>query len=298
MATTLRSLTDEVLNTVKGYGLHQSRSTYLSTGVDAAVLSFSVNDAANMDQGIAEIEDELVFIDSVDRTTNTLTIAPDGRGEQGTTAAAHAANKRIDFNPVWSRLRVRQAINDVILSTHPVLFGVGVQQFTFTPSVTTYSLPADADGILSVTADTLGPSRQQQRVCKYSFNSVAPVDDWATGNTVTLHESVAPGRTVTVTYKKQPTELAADGDLLTASGLRETAKRCIVYGACSQIVSFMDVARLPVDTAQADEYDERNSVGTATRIAGQLEARFQMELEKERARLRAATPVPINVRIR
>ena len=149
-----------------------------------------------------------------------------------------------------------------------------------------------------MTADVNGPSREQQQVRHYQFNSVAPVDDWESTNTISLHEAVSPGRTVTVTYLKAPSPLTADSDPLTASGLRDTAKLAIVYGACSQLASFMDTARLPVDTAQADEYDDRNPVGIASRVAGQLYLRYTTELEAERKRLRATTPVTISMRKR
>jgi hypothetical protein len=124
----------------------------------------------------------------------------------------------------------------------------------------------------------------------------APSDDWPTTGTITLEEAVAPGRTVTVTFAKQPSALSGDSDALTASGLRETAKLAVVYGTCAQLLSFADVARLAVDTAEADEYAEKNALGMATRIAGQLAVRYEQELEKERKRLRQSTPTPISWR--
>lgn len=283
---------------LNGYGIDQPRSTYLTAAVGAADLSFSVASAADFDQGLAEIEGELVFVESVDRTNGVLSFAPDGRGYFGTTAAAHSENARIVFSPVWPRHRVKAAINDTIVGTHPILFGVGTAQFTFNPSVTTYSVPAEAERVLTVQADVNGPSREQQRIGRYSFNSVAPTDDWPTGNTVTFHEGVTPGRTVTVTYAKKPSVLSADGDQLSVSGLAETAKRAVVYGACSQLLSYADVSRLHVDSARADAYDEKVQVGMATRLAGQLELRYLAEVESERRRLRQATPVPVTMRRR
>ena len=296
--TTFRALQDEVLQTVQGYGLGLSRATFLASGIDSDDLTLSVTDASNVGEGLAEIDSELVYIESVNRSTNTVTLSVDGRGFFGTTAAAHSANARVTIAPTWPRNRIKQAINDVIVATYPTLWGVTQAQFAFNPAVTTYSVPAEAERILSVTADVNGPSKEQQVIKRYSFNSVAPTDDWATTNTITLQESVTPGRTVTVTYTKQPSALSADASELTTSGLRETAKLTVLYGACAQLVSFMDVSRLGVDTAQADEYDEKVQVGMASRISGQLQLRYEMELEKERKRLRATTPVAINVRKR
>lgn len=296
--TTFRQIQDEVLQTLYGYGLDQPRATFLTAGISDTDLQLTVIDTTSVGQGVAEIEGELVFIDSVDRSSNIITLAPDGRGFFGTTAAAHAQDARVTIAPVWPRNRVKGAINDIITSVHPTLFGVAQAQFAFNPTTTTYALPAEAERVLSVTADVNGPSREQHIIRHYSFSSVAPTDDWATTNTLTLHEAVSPGRTVTVTYLKQPTALAADGDALSTSGLAETAKLAIVYGSCAQLLSFMDVSRIPVDTARADEYAEKNQLGMASRIAGQLQLKHDLELEKERKRQRQRYPVPITMRKR
>jgi hypothetical protein len=293
--TTFANLQDEVLRYLYGYGLSQPRATRLTAGVSNSVTAFSVSSAADLEQGVAEVDSELVFIESVDRGSNIATVI---RGYLGTTAATHAANAVLTMAPTWPRSSVGRAINDVILSLYPTLFGVAQTQFTFTPSVTTYALPADAERVLKVTADLNGPSLEQQMVRRFDFNSVAPTDDWPNTNTITLMESVSPGRTVTVTYQKALTELVNDSDAITVSGLRETAKLAVIYGACAQLLSFMDASRLPVDSAQADEYDTKNQIGMATRIAGQMRAYQALEVEAERQRLRAATPVAIRMRTR
>jgi len=59
---------------------------------------------------------------------------------------------------------------------YPTLFGVAQTQFTFTPAVTTYEMPAEAENVLRVTADLNGPSREQQIIRRFDFNSVAPLE--------------------------------------------------------------------------------------------------------------------------
>ena len=278
-----------------GFGLSQPRATFLSAGIDADDLTATVNNAADLDMGLAEIDGELVFIESVDRSLGVVTFSPDGRGYYGTTAAAHDANARLTFAPTWPRQRIKAAINDVILGVWPTLFGVAQTQFTFTPAVTTYELPAEAEGVLSVAADTYGPSRQQQVINRYRMDSAAPTDEFATGNSLTLLEGPAPGTTVTVTYKKQPSILSADADTIATSGLRESARQLLTLGACAQLLSMMDVSRLTVDAAPADELDTNNQIGSAARLANQFQIRFEMEVEKERQRLRETTPPKIKV---
>lgn len=276
-----------------GYGLAQPRTTFLVSPISETDLTATVRNASDIDMGLAEIDAELVFIESVDRASNTITFSPDGRGFYGSTPATHDANARLTFAPTWPRQRVKAAINDTILSVWPNLFGVAQTQFLFTPAVSTYEMPAEAEGILSVTADTFGPSREQQVISRYRFDSTAPSDEWTTGKALTLLEAASPGAGVTVTYTKEPSILTADADTIASSGLRESARQLLMLGACAQLLSMMDVSRLTVDTAPADELDNRNQVGTAARLANQFQLRFEMEVEKERQRLRESTPAKI-----
>lgn len=296
--TTYRELQDEVLMALHGYGLSQPRTTFLQSPITETDLSASVRNTNDIDMGLAEIEGELVFIESVDRSSGTITFSPDGRGYYGTTAAAHAADTRLTFAPTWPRHRVKAAINDTILGTWPTLFGVAQTTFTFTPAVTTYEMPDEAEGVLSITADTYGPSRQQQVINAYRFDATAPTDEWTYGKSVTLMEGASPGADVTVTYKKEPSILTADSDTIATSGLRESARQLLMLGACAQLLSMMDVSRLAVDTAPADQLDAQNPVGTAARLANQFQVRYEMEVEKERQRLRETTPAKIKVSYR
>lgn len=288
--STFDNLVDDVLGTLRGYEVSQPRAAFLSDSIDADDLSVSVGDATDFEQGVAEIDNELVFIESVDYSSNVLTLAPDGRGYGGSTAASHLTNARITMAPTWPRTRVAAMVNDAILGTYPDLYGIATTSFTFNPSINTYSVPATADKVLRVSCDTIGPSNERLQIKRYYFDPGA--------NTITLESGPFPGRDVYVTYSTTLSEITF-GDNFTDSGLAETARLAIKYAACSHLVSFMDPARLPVNTAQADEFDpSRHAVGTATKISTQLYQRYLIELDKERQRLRAVTPSPISVRTR
>lgn len=296
--TTFDNLVSDCLQTLQGYGLAQPRAAFLTAPVSAVDLALTVGDAEGFEQGVAEIGNEIVFIDSVDYGSGILTISPDGRGWYGTTAAVHAVGARATMAPVWPKNRIAGAINEAILGTFPTLFGLGTTQFTYNPSVTTYSIPAEAETVLKVVTDTIGPSLEQLQINRYNFNSSAPADVFATGNSLTLEQAGYPGRNITVTYTKQPTEITF-GSAFTASGLAETAKLAVKYAALSALTASMDTARLPVGTAQADELDpSKDAIGTASRTSLQLYQRYLVELETERKRLRAANPVPTRVRAR
>ena len=295
--STFDNLVDDVVQTLYGYGLAQPRAAFLTVGIGTGDLSITVGDATGFEQGVAECGNETIFIESVDYGSNVLTVSPDGRGYGGSTAAAHGLGSRVTMAPVWSRQRVATAVNEAILGTYPTLFGIATTTFVYNPVVSTYQLPTGAERILRVTTDTIGPSAEQLTINRYSFNSTAN-GVFTTGNSITLEQSGSPGRNVNVTYTTAPIEITW-GSAFTASGLAETAKLAVKYGACSNLISFMDSARLPVDTAQADEYDpSRAGIGTASKASAQLYQRYQLELETERKRLRAATPATISVRTR
>ena len=292
--STFGNLVTEVRATLRGYGLVRERVSFLNGSITSSATSITVDDGTQFEPGVVEIDDECIYVQSI--AGNVLTVSPDGRAWDGTTAATHADNARVTSDPPYPGWRLRRAINNTIVGTWPSLFGVDSTSFTYTPSVNTYSLPATAESVLSVTATVWGPSEEQAEISRYFVNSNAPTAEFATGNCITLREVPEPGRTVTVTYSKAPTELSLAADAFTASGLRESARRCIVYGAVAELVSYVDVTRALADSAVSAEFANTQDVGTATRLAAQLTARYQMELDQEQRRLRVAHPPKVRIR--
>lgn len=288
--TTLDDLVREVRSSLRGYGLIRDRVTFLNGGLNSVDLTFTVDDGTLINPGIVEIGDECIYVQSV--ASNVATIAPDGRGWDGTTPAVHADNARVTSDPPYPTWRIESAINDVIVGTWPTLWGVASTTFTFNPAVSTYSLPADCERVLSVSTTVLGPSLDQHPIHKFSFESNSNTGEFATTNSITLHECPEPGRTVTVTYAKAPAAIAS-GDDLTDSGLRESAKRCVVYGAVAHLLSYVDAARALAGSAVNNEMSEATRIGSASQLSAQLTARYQMELGMEQSRLREAHPAII-----
>ncbi len=103
---TLAEMIDEVRTNLQGYSLRQDRITYVNNtaGLTTTSLEIQVGSADNLAKGLIEIDDELVWIDSFNKTTNTLNVMgaptnPIGRGFQGTTASPHARYAQIKINP-------------------------------------------------------------------------------------------------------------------------------------------------------------------------------------------------------
>jgi len=84
--TTFNEMVEEVLINLEGFTLRQDRTTYLTAAIDSDDLTIALASGDNIGKGIVEIDDELIHIDSVDRSDRSATISPFGRGYRGTTA--------------------------------------------------------------------------------------------------------------------------------------------------------------------------------------------------------------------
>ncbi len=101
MTYTLAQMMDEVQINLSGYTYQQDRSTYLNSAVttttspSSSPLILSLASTQDLGKGIVEIDDELLWVDNVDRVANTATVSPYGRGYLGTTATTHAVDAKV-----------------------------------------------------------------------------------------------------------------------------------------------------------------------------------------------------------
>ena len=66
---TFGSMADEVVRKLAGFTLRQDRQTYLTAAITATATSITVASANNVSNGIIQIDDELIYVDSYDRNT-------------------------------------------------------------------------------------------------------------------------------------------------------------------------------------------------------------------------------------
>jgi hypothetical protein len=296
--TTFNDLIEEVSLNLEGFTLRQERSTYLTSAASDSTLSLSLASGENIGKGIIEIDDELIHVNSVDRTSNVATISPYGRGYRGSVAASHTANTRVTVAPSFPRLSVKRAINDTIRAVYPSVYGVASTSFSFNPSVTTYSLPAEAETILAVSWDTIGPSNEWLPIRRWRQDPNANTGEYATGNSISIYEAIVPGRTINVLYAKTPTPLSSGSDVFnTVTGLEETSRDLIVYGASYRMASFVDPGRLTFTSPEADANDTTRPFGTGTSTAKYLLALYQQRLQEETNRLNGKYPVRVHYTI-
>ena len=288
--STFVNLIDETNLALTGYTNRQDQATFLTADIGSTDTTFTVADGTVLTRGLVEIDDELIWVDSFDRTTNTATIPGYGRGFRDTTATTHKAGIRVTISPSFPRSVIRRNLNLAIDGVYPDLFGIYYTTFTWQAAVTTYQLPNEAIDILGCSWQTIGPSKEWLPVRHYRIDRMANPTTWGTGKTVSIREGIIPGRTVMVTYTKKPTTLTYDSDDFTLTGLSDSAREIIILGAAYRTAMYLDMGRVPAATAEADAQQGNDPIGSAANIGRMLQQMYNQRLLVEVRRLQVQYP--------
>ena len=295
MTTTLENMMDEVLVNLAGYTYAQDRATYLRTAVSTTTSSsasptvLDLGSTENVGKGIIEIEEELLWVDSFDRVSNTATIAPFGRGYLGTTAATHALDKKVTISPTFPRYVIKRAINDTVRALGANIFALKSTTFTFSAAVSTYAFAnLNIKNILTVTWQEIGPTKEWRPIRKWDFDAAANPEafGYISGTdqvqTITLGEAPISGRTVKVVYATDPVAFTSNSqDYTTQTGLPESTKDVVILGASYRMLSYLDPARASATSPQADETDSKRPFGSSQSATKQLFALYSQRLTEE-----------------
>lgn len=297
MTTTYADLINEIVLNLSGYAMRQERMTYLTQDLTADGLTINLRDVSSIGKGMIEIGDELMFIDSYDRNSNTATIAPFGRGYNGTTAVAHTANTKVVVAPTFPRVAVKRAINEAVQAVYPRLFALGNHEFTYNPVHNTYEIPAEIQTIQNISYSTLGPSREWKPIRNWRQDPMASTTTWASGNTLTIYDAIPAGRKIQLHYTKVPSVFngAPESSLFEdITGLQTSARDVIVYGACYRLASFIDAGRMNYTSAEADQADSKIQYGSASSTSRYYLSLYQQRLSEEENKLRDLFPTRIH----
>jgi len=293
--TTFNNLIDDVQLDLSGFTYRQDRVTYLVSAATTSDLILNVASTDNIGKGIIEIDDEMMWVDSYDRQANTITIAPFGRGYNGTTAAAHDTNTKVVITPTYPRYAVKRAINDTIGAVYPKVFATGSSAVSFLASRTTYPLPADAVQILSMAWQSVGPTKEWLPIRQWRWDPLAYATSFPTGKSVSIYDNVLPGRTINIIYAHIPTGMSnLSDDFETITGLPSSMKDVIVYGAAWRLSSYVDPARISISSPQADELDVKRPYGTGTNVTKNLQALYLQRLEEESLKQKLQYPTRVH----
>lgn len=282
--STFSDLTTAVAVELNGYSQTLDEVSYLATGITAGDLTITVGDASGFSRGIVEIDDELIYISAVDRSANTLTVAPFGRGYRGSTAASHAANAMVVYSPLYSRSAIQRAINETIDASYPTLFDVAATTFLYVAGQYSYSVPTAATAILGITWHN-----------NYT-NEDIPIRRWKFDpylSTVSIYDLPNPGATVNISYRAKPSRLASGTDVFsTVTGLPVSCEDVIRFGAAWRMLPYLEATNSSGITAEADLSARRYGNSTsASQLSRLLQQQYALRLQEEGMKLSQQYPI-------
>ena len=299
MSITLTNIMDEVQINLSGYTYQQDRSTYLvspvttTTSPSSSPLVLQLASTADVGKGIIEIGSELLWVDNVDRVSNTATVAPYGRGYLGTDASTHIQDAKVTVSPIFPRYSIEKAINDTINAVGSAVFAVRQTTFTYNAAVTTYEFEdLNIENILTISWQDIGPTKEWIRVKRWDFDPFADVTTWgANSQTITIGDLIIAGRTVKVMYATEPSVFTAPNqNFSTQTGLPESCKDVVVIGAAYRLLQYLDPARAAQYSPQADQIDANRPFGASNNAVRQLFALYTQRLNEERSKQQSQYP--------
>jgi hypothetical protein len=295
---TLNEIIDEVKSKLIGYTMNQDKVTYVnnSSGITAVDTTIELGASNNFAKGIIEIDDELMWVESYNKTTGTLNIVPNfGRGYLGTNAAPHSRYSQITLSPSFPRVNIKQAINDTINAVGDKIYAIESTTFTYNAATTTYALPDDVHDVLSVTWESIGPSKEWIPVRRWRQDKMSSAAAFNSTQTISIYDLITSGRNVLVWYTTPPNTLDnGEEDFSDITGLPETSKDVIILGACYRLLSFLDAGRINVTSAEADLNDSKIPSSAGGTVSKYVYALFQSRLSEEVSRLQANYPTRIH----
>ena len=296
--STLNEMVDEVKSNLQGYTLRQDRISYVANagGISTTSTTIDIGSASNLAKGIIEIDDELIWIDSFDKANNRLNVIPGfGRGYQGTAPAPHAQYAQVTLAPTFPRTAIKKAINDTINSFFPSLWAVSSTTFTYDASVTTYALPDDLESILYLSWQTTGSRQEWLPINRWRADPMANASTFNTNNTVSIYDSVQPGRTVQVWYTTTANTLDNNtDDFADVTGLPQSCQDVVTLGASYKLLSFLDPGRINLSSAEADAADSKIPSTAGVASSRYIYALYQQRLNEEALKLKDKYPIRIH----
>lgn len=287
--TTFNDLVYRVRQSLLGFTLDQASVSELTVAMGASDTTFTVDGGTvtNLSRGLVEIDDELILVRSYDRTSGVVTVmgSTNGRGAEGTTAAAHAQYALVTASPAFPRARVKEAINQAIQGLYPALSVFASTEITNISVVYQYEMPAAAKDVRAVALQTVGPSKVWQQGKNWRFDPRSNTTDFPSGKSLQVFDPVTPGRAMRVLYETEPGTLSANADdFTTVTGYPDRVADLVVWGACARLAPALDAGRLQQQAVESTERAALVPATSALKTASYFQQQYYQRLEEEKAR--------------
>lgn len=279
-ALTVTRLVDETLDALHGYVRDQEAVTSLSEILTAVAFQGNVTEDSQISRGLVEIDDELIYVSSVNSSGNGQFAIPTwGRAQGGTLAASHNVGAKVTQSPLYPRRRVRDAVYEVLREMFPRVYGVATAYFDVDVVRTNYPLPSDVWQVFAVEWHLPGPSLMWEPLRRWRVNHVA------TSQELEMLGTRWPGpQRVRVLYSKLPPDNYTVEDL-TTYGYTQNIHDIVVLGATAKLLMKTEPSRLQVESVESHGRSEVVQGGSIIQVAQRLYAMYDRRVEQEAFRL-------------
>lgn len=292
---TFNELIDDVAMSLHGYSMQQEAVTYIPNAITDTDTTVTLASVDNVGMGMIEIDDELLYVASVNRPASAVVIPPFGRGYMSSTAASHEAGSKVTIAPLYPRKMIKLAINDTIRGLFPSIYATGSTTFFYNGVQKEFEIPSEAERIIAVSVESDGPSKEWYPVRYWTVSRTAPVSAFPSGRTITFGDRVSTMENINVFYSKIPGELSSGtDDFETATGLPASCRDLVTLGATYRLLSMVDPGRLNYSNPESDFQAGRVNFGSGTNTAKYVYALYQQRFAEEAAKLDSKHPVRVH----
>ena len=142
--------------------------------------------------------------------------------------------------------------------------------------------------------ESVGSSDEWYPVKRWRPDPMANTGAFTSGNTITVYDGITPGRTVQITYTKEPSLLVNNSDeFTTVTGLTESCRDVVALGAAYRLLSYLDPGRINLASAESDTADSKLPSTAGTSASRYIFALYQQRLNEEAGKLQGKYPTKI-----
>ena len=285
-------MVEETSGYLRSFVRDQEISTHLTKAITGAPGEgkIVVADAGVVSRGRIQIDDELIWIDKVERSSNSLLVPPYGRGMDGTTPADHEVGKRVIVAPLYPRKFLKDTLNQTIRQIGAQLYGV--EQLTLQANIRDfkYPLPGYVRDVLTVMVSNGQRYDEPVYLRDWTFDKSAPLNLSQTGKALYLYDDWWDvNQTLTITVSRDPLTLTWDFQPFSDTFLPKSAEDIPILGAAARLLATADSADIQTRAVEANTLDSKVSASAAQQQSKYLQALFMQRLDEERLRLLNST---------
>lgn len=256
----------------------------LATTIDADDTTFAVTYDGISERHRLSIDLEDIYVWAA--TAATKTVDDCVRGFNGSTAAAHTSGALVYDNAEFSPFEILRAVNETLQA----LPGEGIYKFTTvdltgSASAVGYDLTSVGNllGVHRVRYEDFGSQNAWVTVPRemWTVRQSMPTGDFASGESLSVYDSVAPGQTLEVLYKTVFTELTTLAqDVEAISGLPASMHTLLIVGAALRLTQGRPSVRARLDAQGTTRRPEEVTTNDTRAAASPLELEWQRAIQR------------------